>query len=220
MTKNIAVICDLDVLLVDSEPLHWHAYREVLEPFGLDITQEKFAESWLSGKHYGTTFYLNKVGVTDPAKIAEIREQKSDKFIEIATGVLPLMPGVQEFLDLLEKEGIPCAVGTGGHRKEYDFTKIECNLDRIKTWVGGDEVEHNKPAPDIFLAAAAELGAKPENCVVFENSDIGLSAAINAGMKTIAIPSPYTKKQDFSSADAILSSLKEITLPKLYEICG
>ncbi len=219
MTK-LAVICDLDGLLVDSEPLHWQAYREVLGQFGLDITKEMFIESWLSGKHYGTTYYLNKVGIVDEAEISGIRNQKCDKFIEIATGVLPLMPGVQEFLDILEKEGIPCGVGTGGHRKEYDFTKQECDLERIETWVGGDDVKYNKPAPDIFLAVAEKMGVKPENCIVFENSDIGMNSAFKAGMKVVAIPSPYTKRQDFTGANKVLSSLKELNLNDLYEICG
>ena len=209
--QELAIICDLDGLLVDSEPLHWKAYQSVLGQYGLDINKEMFIESWLSGKHYGTTFYLNKVGINDSAEIAEIREQKSDKFIELATGILPLMPGVEEFLDMLGENEIPCAVGTGGHSKEYDFTKEECGLDRIKVWVGGDDVKHNKPAPDIFLGAAEKLGVKPENCIIFENSDIGMSSGLAAGMKVVVIPSPYTKGQDFTGANKVLSSLSEVT---------
>lgn len=218
--RDIAVIFDLDGLLVDSEPLHLKAYQSVLGRFGINITKEMFIESWLSGKHYGTTFHLNKVGIFDKQKIDRIREEKSDKFIELATGNLQLMPGVKEFLGLLEEAGVPCAVGTGGHQKEYDFTKKECGLEHIKIWVGGDDVAHNKPAPDIFLKAAEILNMPPQKCIVFENSDIGISAAVSAGIKVVAVPSPYTKDQDFSRADRVLSSLQEITLTDLYALCG
>lgn len=221
MTKSdIAVIFDLDGLLVDSEPLHFAAYRSVLGQFGIDITKEIFIESWLAGKHYGTTFYLNKAGIFDSQKIDQIRKEKSEKFISLAIGNLQLMPGVMEFLDLLQEAGIPCAVGTGGHQKEHDFIKKECGLERIKIWVGGDNVAHNKPSPDIFLEAAKGLDMNPQNCIVFENSDIGISAAVNAGMKIVAIPSPYTKSQDFSRANIVLSSFQEITLTNLYAFCG
>ena len=152
MTKaNIAAICDLDGLLVDSEPLHFVAYKEVLGKYGIDLTKEMFISGWLSGKHYGTTYHLEKVGIVEPEKVNEIRNEKSDKFIEIATGKLDLMPGAADFLKELGRSGIRCGVGTGGHTKEYEFIREECGLgEYVEVFVGGDDVPKNKPAPDIF----------------------------------------------------------------------
>ena len=75
----------------------------------------------------------------------------------------------------------------------------------------GDDVARNKPAPDVYLFAAAQLGVKPERCLVFEDSIPGLTAAKMAGMTVVAIPTPHTRTMDYSQADAVIASLETIT---------
>lgn len=211
-----AIICDLDGLLVDSEELHFQAYKTVLSDFGIKLTQQMFIDGWLSGKHYGTYYHLEKAGVTDKNKVEGIRKHKCDVFIDLAKGKLKLMPGVEIFLKRVKEAGLPCGIGTGGHRSEYEFSIKECGLaPYIQAAVGGDDVARNKPAPDIFLKVAEELGAEPSQCVVFENSDIGVSAAISADMRCIVSPSEFTKEQDFSNANQVLSTLEEVDLQAL-----
>lgn len=215
-----AVICDLDGLLVDSEELHFQAYRTMLEGYGITITREEFIEKWLSETprdKYGTRYYLKQKGIIDETEIQAARHRKSDFFCEMARGKLKLMPGVAEFLAEVKGRGLPCGVGTGCYKKEYELMAAECGLGEwVQAFVGGDEVAHNKPYPDIFLAVAEQLGVLPEECVVFENTDVGVSAARNANMKCIVVPSEFSKDQDFSRAEKILTSLRETEFEKLF----
>lgn len=212
-----AVICDLDGLLVDSEPLHFEAYKRVLKDFGIDLDLPTFIKGWLSAgnKHYGTQYYLEKVGAS-PEEIHKAREKKAQIFQEIAKGKLKTLPGVESFLQKVQDMKIPCGLGTGGYRSEYMFSVEECNLSQyFQALVGGDEADQNKPHPDIFFKTAEKLGADPEKSVVLENSDVGLHAAINGNIPCIIIPSEFTKEQDFSGANQVLSSLEEVNLEEL-----
>jgi beta-phosphoglucomutase-like phosphatase (HAD superfamily) len=81
--------------------------------------------------------------------------------------------------------------------------------------VTGLDVPNVKPAPDIFLAAAQQLGATPSQCVVLEDAEKGVIAANLAGMRCIAIPNNHTRHHDFSKATRVCSSLKNVTLELL-----
>lgn len=213
-----AVLCDLDGLLIDSEGLHYEAYKLMMADYGIELTLEMFINAWLSGKQYGTRHYLNEVGITDKEELAQARARKSELFCELSKGKLRLMPGALEFLKKVKAAGIPCAVGTGGYRREYEFSAAECGLNEfVQHFVGGDDVEHNKPAPDIYLSAAQWLGVAPEDCVVFENSDIGMKAGLNAGMRCIVAPSDYTLRQDFTGATAQVESLAQVDILALFD---
>ena len=74
-----------------------------------------------------------------------------------------------------------------------------------------DNIEQNKPAPDVYLFAAAQLGVRPENCLVFEDSLAGLQSAKAAGMTVAAVPNSVTRTLDFSQADIIIDGLGMVT---------
>lgn len=216
MSKTLGVICDLDGLLVDSEQIHFEAYRIVLADYGVEITREMFVAAWLSGTRYGTHYYLQEVGVTDEAEIHRARMRKAELFIQLAPGRLHLMPGAHTFLERVKAAGYACGVGTGSYEEEYRFVAETCGLDAyVQVVVGGSDVAHNKPAPDIFLKVAERLGVSPECSVVFENSDLGVSAALNAGMKCVAVPSSFTQEQNFSKATVQLERLDQVDFEKL-----
>ena len=212
-----ALLCDLDGLLIDSEGLHYDAYKIMLADYGIDLTLEMFVESWLSGKQYGTRYYLNKAGITDEKELHRARARKADLFCELAKGKLSLLPGVKLFLEAAKTANIPCAIGTGGYRQEYEFSAQECGLNNyMDVFVGGDDVEHNKPAPDIYLRVATQLGVEPNDCVVFENSVLGMKAGLQAGMRCMVIPSEYTLDQDFTGATNQFARIDEIDLHTLF----
>lgn len=97
--------------------------------------------------------------------------------------------GMFELLDYLKTTDIKLAIASGSNTEIVinNFTELNA-LDYFDAFVGGEKVNNGKPAPDIFLYAARELGVKPEECIVFEDSANGILAAVNAGMKTIGIP--------------------------------
>jgi beta-phosphoglucomutase len=85
-------------------------------------------------------------------------------------------------------------------------------LPYFQSIASGDDVDHNKPAPDVYLFAAAQLGVAPENCLVFEDSLTGVQSAQAAGMTVVAVPSHITCNLDFSHADAVIAGLDKVNL--------
>lgn len=206
-----AFICDLDGLLVDSEQQHFEAYRSILAEYGIPLTKEEFIQGWLSGNRYGLSAHLQKAGMVDPIELKALRKEKSRRFIEGAQGKLRLMSGAKPFLEQVKRRGVLCGVGTGAHLKECEFIFDQCGLyDYIEIFVGGDQVENNKPSADIFLKVAEKLNVSPHEAIVFENSSLGVAAARAANMRCIIVPSEFTDRQDFSGAEKVLKSLEEV----------
>ncbi|EKD92969.1 MAG: hydrolase, CbbY/CbbZ/GpH/YieH family, partial [uncultured bacterium] len=140
----------------------------------------------------------------------KVRQEKAQRFVELAQGNLKWMPGAREFLAQVREWGWDCGVGTGAHRSESDFIINECGISEyVNVWVSGDEVPKNKPHPDVFLKVAEKLGRNPQECIVMENSSMGLKAASEAGMRCFVVPSRFTLQQDFSGAAKQSSRLDE-----------
>lgn len=216
----LGVICDLDGLLVDSEPLHFEAYSAVLHDYGIELTESMFVKGWLNpsltGERYGMRYYLGKAGVHRDAELHEARDRKSEMFTQIAKGRLEWMPGAEDFLKSVQARKIPCGIGTGVYRNEYEFMDRELGLRRyVQAIIGGDDVSENKPSPMIFNAVADDLKVPREQCWVFENSTVGLAAAVNAGMRCIIVPSRMTRDASFEGAIQILSSLSKVDVSKI-----
>jgi HAD superfamily hydrolase (TIGR01509 family) len=99
-------------------------------------------------------------------------------------------PGLIEFLDLLDSLNIPRAIGTSAPPVNVEFTLEKANLRKYFSLVIDDTmIKNSKPDPEIYLKAAAELGFKPRECVVFEDSKSGILAGINAGARVVALTS-------------------------------
>jgi HAD superfamily hydrolase (TIGR01509 family) len=137
-------------------------------------------------------------------------------------GLLTLPPcaGVEDLLAAASRAGVPAAVASSsparwvvGHLERLGllewFTVVATSDD-----VDGD-ARRTKPAPDIFLAAAAKLGAPPARCVVLEDSPHGVAGARAAGMVAVAVPGPMTRGLDFGAADLIVPSLVDVSLEAL-----
>jgi HAD superfamily hydrolase (TIGR01509 family) len=120
-------------------------------------------------------------------------------------------PGVVSLLDWLEAHSLPFAIATSTLAKGAASKLALAELTaRFPIVVSGDQVERSKPSPDIFLEAASRLGVAPEVCVAFEDSDLGLEAAIAAGMHTIAVPDLKPLPEHVTRrAAAVLTSLDE-----------
>ena len=144
--------------------------------------------------------------------LAEMYAVKDRRMREaIAQGRLTVKPGLWRLLDWLDKHAVPRAVASSTYR-ELVLKKLSAArlLDRFHAIVGGDEVAHGKPAPDIFLEAARRLSAPPNRCVVLEDSDNGARAALSAGMRVIVIPDLKLPAADVQqSAWRVLTSLEE-----------
>lgn len=211
-----AFIFDLDGLLVESEAYHFHAYQAAFLEQGVRLLKKDFVQGWLENNQAVKARLIKKNPALD---LDKLRQRKSAYFFKIAPGRIKFRPGAQKILDICREISRPYALGTGCYYREIAFILKELNLEQIfKVVVGRDDVSKGKPNPDIFLEAACRLKVKPQNCLVFENSMVGLQAAKNAGMKCIVIPSEFTQNGKFKKADLILSSLEKFNLGHLKKL--
>lgn len=210
MSANMihAVIFDLDGLLADTECLHCRAYQMALLEHGVQLRDWDYAEHWVRyGK--GIADWIAMRGLElDPHAL---RLRKAQHYLDLLRSSLHPMEGALDLLELLHGR-TKLALASSSYRDAIDGVLAGLGIRHFfKVIVSGLDVAYVKPAPDIFLKAARDLGVEPERCVVLEDAEKGVIAARLAGMRCIAVPNDYTRHHDFSQATTICSSLKEIT---------
>ena len=212
-----AIIFDVDGLIVDSEELYSRTYIETLEDYGKTIAREDYTAAVgipveENSAHAVKHFRLN----TTPEAYCEAWMDRFEVAISTPGGI-ELMPGILELLDHV-KDRYPLGIASSTKRPRMTTTLTNGllphigvdSLDEMFSGIlSGSDVVHTKPAPDIYLLAAEQLGVDPKKCVVFEDSQAGVIAAKSARMTAIAVPNFFTAHQDHSKADRILDSLAE-----------
>ena len=203
-----AAIFDLDGLLADTECLHCRAYQLTLSEHGVDLQDAEYAEHWVRYGN-GIADWVSLRGLTlDPHAL---RLRKSSHYIDLLASSLRPMEGALELLDLLHGK-LRIALASSSYRDAVEGVISGLGIGRFfEVIVTGLDVEHVKPAPDIFLKAARDLGVPPSECLVLEDAEKGVIAAHRAGMRCIAVPNDYTRHHDFSLATKICASLREVT---------
>ena len=206
-----AVICDMDGVLLDSEPIQMAAFNAVLEPYGLSYSPESFCQfigirAIDNFRHIVTIHGL-------PCDPQDLNRQKAARYRQLLRVQAVPRPGIVALLDDLARCGVPLALASSSPRDDIALT-LAC-LDMRSVFaaiVSGDEVVHGKPAPDIFLAAGQRLSTQvrqalpPGVCLVIEDNAVGIAAAGAAGMRCLAAPTALTRAQDFSAATCVVDS--------------
>jgi len=202
-----AVIFDMDGLLLDSEPLYRATWKAAASSLGYpidDVLYERFvgrgnADSELIlRQHFGEAFPLD-----------EFHSRWSADFHD-RVSTIARKPGAMELLAALETRGIPKALATSSPRT----LALRCLGDlasRFATLAFGDEVSHAKPAPDLFLLASQRLGIAPGECLVLEDSEVGVRAARAAAMNVIMVPDLVPPSAETASmATRVCATLHEV----------
>lgn len=206
-TRSItAVIFDMDGLLIDSEPIWAEAEARLLAGRGITFDQEfskLFFGRWISDALKGMQEQFGLQGDLD-----QLAREWAEHFCTICAERLPLRPGANEIIRHLHGR-VPMAIASSSPRRVIDQVVRTFQWDRyIRGTRAGEEVQNGKPAPDIFLAAAALLGVEPARCLVLEDSPAGVRAAKAAGMHCLAVPSrEFFPLEAFAEADAICDTL-------------
>jgi len=182
------VICDMDGLLVDSEPLYKVAWQNAARALGIDLSDAVYATLVGRTEADSEIEMVAIFGETFP--VVEFRARwDADWRARAASGQLRPMAGARDLLETLRLRGVPLALATSSRRVYTTLslaaTDLSSYFDAIVTV---DQVKRGKPAPDLYLLAAEKLGLPPANCVALEDSDAGASAAVAAGMRVFVIP--------------------------------
>jgi HAD superfamily hydrolase (TIGR01509 family) len=124
--------------------------------------------------------------------VEAVAHHKEELYFELLPK-LKAIPEVMEHIDA-QQGRIPFAVVSGGRHSSVTRSLTTVGLlDKFETIVGADDYTHGKPAPDCFLLAAKRLGVAPANCLVFEDTDLGIEAATAAGMTSVKVPAPWER---------------------------
>jgi HAD superfamily hydrolase (TIGR01509 family) len=183
--KFRAYLFDCDGTIADSMPLHYIAWKKALAEWNCDYPERLFY-SWGGKPVKKIIADLNKMnGLQMP--VDSLAAKKEAFYIE----QLPQLKAIPEVLDYIEAEHgrIPFAVVSGSRRSTViGSLKAIGLLDKFDTIVAAEDYTHGKPAPDAFLLAAERLGVAPADCLVFEDTDLGIEAATAAGMASVKVP--------------------------------
>lgn len=174
--------------MVDTEPLWGIATYELSERLGRRLSAEKREET--VGGSFANTLRVcadwADISLDDAAYTSH-RQWMYRRMAELFEGALEPNPGIREVLSSLKAAGVPMFVTTNTERELADRCIDAVGRDFFTGSVTGDEVEHPKPAPDMYLKAAAMVGKDPAECLVFEDSWAGMSAAAAAGCVVLGL---------------------------------
>lgn len=198
-----AALFDLDGVLIDSERLYTVFWDEIERIYPTGIPD-------FSVTIKGTT--LPEILSLYPTE--EIRADITRRLHEFQDNMdFPLLPGAIEFLDFLHGAGIPVALVTSSDSRKMErlFAKVPQLKDRFDVIVDASRVTRSKPDPQGYLIAAADCGADPADCIVFEDSFNGLKAGRASGARVIALATTHPAEKLAPFADMVVNSLAELT---------
>jgi HAD superfamily hydrolase (TIGR01509 family) len=178
----------MDGLMLDTEPLAARAWTDAAALIGVDF--DPAVTPRLVGRNFVDCRALISAHHGDGYPVDDLERAWLDAYDAIvAREGIVLKTGLVELLAWLERENVPTAVATSTRRSRAQAKLVHVRLfDRFAALVGGDEIPRGKPAPDIYLEAAARLGTAPQACVALEDSEPGIHAALAAGMMPIMVP--------------------------------
>ena len=204
-----AIIFDLDGVLMDTERLAFKAWQQELSSMGFILGEADFQEMLGLDAHQTVHYIQAKTGLAwDFQVLMDLHEKLMQSIL--GEDIEP-MPGANGLvLDLFE-QGYPLAIASNSSTAYIARALKGLHLDRFfQALVGRDQASSGKPAPDIYLAAAAVLSASPAQCVAIEDSSVGVKAAVAAGMRCLAVPAPSLARDEFSQAIGVFESLPEL----------
>lgn len=203
-----AVIFDFDGLIVENEHIQLQSFNETLATYGVSLTEEDFHA--LVGKTQKEIFgeLREKFGIRE--SIENLTTRKREKYLRLVQEKLRPRSGLKELIKWVNARGLQKGIASSSPKEDVIAVLRAIGLDsEFDSVMSSFELRNGKPDPDIFMAVAKDLGVRENRCIVLEDSAIGVQAAKKAGMKCIAAPSFFTKEQNFSEADCVVSDLFE-----------
>lgn len=214
---RLGAIFDWDGIIIDSSRYHERSWDLLAGEEGLMLPPGHFQKGFGMKNKYIIPQILHWASDSREIDRLSLRKEILYREIVVKENLQPL-PGVVEFLSVLQDLSIPCAIGSS-----TPFLNIQVVLEKIgiseffSGIVSGDEVIESKPDPQVFLMAARKILCKPEHCVVFEDAPAGIAAAHNGGMKAVGVATTHPARV-LKEADIVVPGFEGFTLTKLKEL--
>jgi beta-phosphoglucomutase len=211
-----ACLFDLDGVIVDTAKYHYIAWREIARELGFEFT-EHHNERLKGVSRMASLDILLEVGgiKLSQSEKESLAHRKNEHYLSFILQMQPdeILPGAKEFLEACHNEGIATALGSASKNAMTILERLQLTpfFDAI---IDGNKTSRAKPDPEVFLKGAEALQVNPEYCVVFEDAEAGVEAALAAGMKCVGIGSP----QILSKAHLVVSGLDKMTTNMLAKL--
>lgn len=208
MEKITAFIFDLDGVITDTSEFHYQAWQHLADDEGIPFSRAE-NENLRGVSRRESLVSMLKGRIVSEEILLSWMERKNQYYLDLINTLTPanVLPGVLNLLDELKNDGIKSAIASASKNAPMVIEKLSLKsyFDII---VDGSSISKSKPAPDLFLVAAAQLKKAPEQCVVFEDATAGIEAAESAGMSTVGL-GPIER---VGFADIVLPDLQNIHL--------
>ena len=222
-----AVVFDCDGVLVDTEPLHYRAFQEVLGPIGLGHGYERYVREFIGFDDRDA--FIHAFGEAgrelDSAKLEELVRAKESFLQKIVARGVPTFPGVVECVRDIAASATPLAIASGALRREVLSFVHSLGLDGLfSVVVAADEVKKSKPDPETYLVALERLREKPGldrldagSCIAIEDTPAGIASARAAGFFVIGITNSFAK-DELLQAQVVIESLSGMNFTGMREL--
>jgi HAD superfamily hydrolase (TIGR01509 family) len=205
-----AAIFDMDGLMLDTENHTFHCLNLACQELDLEFPLDLYTK--LIGRRSSETppIIYAHLGDSFPLDVI-LKRAGTIRSEHIAQGKLRKKAGVEEIISFLNDSGIALGVATSSHRNEaLELLSIVGLAKWFPVIVGGNQIKRSKPEPDIFCEAAKQLGIAPNHCLVFEDSEAGVTAARSAGMHVVMVPDMKQPSEAVAKlANCVVTSLHE-----------
>jgi len=200
-----AIIFDMDGLMVDSERLYQQAQEEITRQFNKTLPEKSRLK--MMGRKPLESMKLLVEALDIPMDAEKLLEIRNDIMREKYKNHLVPLPGLVHIIDVFYGK-LKLAISTGAQEEFLDIVVDQLKIrNKFAVLQSSDEIEQGKPHPEIYLKTCKKLGLDPGECIVLEDSLNGVLAGKGAGCYVIAVPSEYTKQENFGSADFVVDDL-------------
>jgi beta-phosphoglucomutase len=221
LSRPDAVIFDFDGVIVDTEPLHYQAFQEVLEPLGIGFPWQEYVDTYMGFDDRDAFLEAFRVHGKDldDRRLAQLVASKSKIFLDIIRNGVRAYPGTVSLITSLDASGLPLAISSGALRS--DILPILTVLGITGCFlhvISADDVRKSKPDPESYLLAYQRLKEThplllpmPNRCLAIEDTPAGIRSAKGAGLKVLAITNSYSEEQ-LTEADYLTDSLENVRI--------
>lgn len=213
---KIGCLFDLDGVLVDTAVYHYQAWKALANRLGFDFTEAQNEQLKGVNRMRSLDMILEWGKVTkSEAEKLELAADKNAEYVDMISKMTAeeVLPGTLRLLEQLKAAGIKIALGSASKNSGLilERTNLAHLFDAI---IDGNHVSASKPDPEVFLKGAEALGVEPAHCIVFEDAQAGVQAALNGGMKVIGVGQP----ENLPGADLVIRDLSEISVEEIINL--